>query len=618
MEQNIQPKKAAKSRECVICQTKSRHGMLVHGRMGIRKDLSLLIEKYGSIKVTKGLMCLKCLRRLQSIHKRVQQFRALCQKSPYNVITHKLVRVPPLKGKEVKPDIIPMKLVPISHTDLDTNSNRRHTDRSAGNVMPVAPKPLMMFPGSPRPSFAVAPPVSVGPATVPVPVQPQTYQLEAGLQNVSPSVSSVAVDGSLKTLLIIPNQTPPGALPMVPVNFPSQSPLVFPNPASVGQAPMAPVAGSSKLVHIAPKQVPVQNIVISPQDAVKQATPEELTAAPTPKTSKLSKDLELEAEEQQPTLRSRFGDHSYHLPEKSASEILSRHADTWLRFRNYSDPECLSVDDIKTMVSKSVEGSAKKLAKAALAIPGLRRMMVAQLMSDFDSALCKISNRKLGTLSCLKPVGYSEQTSFDWDSVIIEMDTVVPELLQLCLAALNRSSYLEKHMRRAVLETVPRIGMVFAILVQGRVKELNRVQRVISVLLRQNGCDGKIVYQKLNPLGLCMSYTNMLELMRGIIHTKMEAQREDSEEDSSDGEGTETGMDTEAADSVQTMGQARPGVTRETSQEVEDSTIVTQPCGSEGQMEASLPGVAQQQDAAFIPRFGGAKRIFLLPKAPPI
>lgn len=78
----------------------------------------------------------------------------------------------------------------------------------------------------------------------------------------------------------------------------------------------------------------------------------------------------------------------------------------------------------------------------------------------------------------------------NWYSIVEELLTFFPELFVCLLSILlephEMSSY--THIQRVV----PRLGMVYAIIMQGRNKELSFVQRMMSLLLFDNICDQKV------------------------------------------------------------------------------------------------------------------------------
>ncbi|XP_071791247.1 uncharacterized protein [Asterias amurensis] len=223
-----------------------------------------------------------------------------------------------------------------------------------------------------------------------------------------------------------------------------------------------------------------------------------------------------------------FGDHTYGKA-LTAEEILKKHADEWIDLLSadllrQKSQEMISPDNQNILLIKASEGKLSKIAEAVLKMPKLRAQIMACLMSDVSNALTRISNRKRGNLSCLKPKGFEDNMNFDWNSVIREMDVVSPELLKLCMAMLFKPDKTQLNSVRMAKETIPKIGVVFAVLVQGRFRELTKVQRIISLVLRRNGCNGKAVWQKMNPLGLCLSYTSMITLEHGLCANQTTSQ----------------------------------------------------------------------------------------------
>ncbi|CAC5384786.1 unnamed protein product [Mytilus coruscus] len=74
---------------------------------------------------------------------------------------------------------------------------------------------------------------------------------------------------------------------------------------------------------------------------------------------------------------------------------------------------------------------------------------------------------------------------------------------------------------------IPRIGMVYSMLMQGRNKELSRIQCVTSLFLFDNICDQK-VFDRLQTVGVCLSYERSLqivELIGGHFNDKVVTRR---------------------------------------------------------------------------------------------
>ena len=72
-------------------------------------------------------------------------------------------------------------------------------------------------------------------------------------------------------------------------------------------------------------------------------------------------------------------------------------------------------------------------------------------------------------------------------------------------------------------EHIPRLGMLYGMLMQGRNQELSLVQRVNSMVLYDNLCDQK-VFDRLQPLGVTMSYStnnSLLDMIGGHFDSKV-------------------------------------------------------------------------------------------------
>ena len=115
---------------------------------------------------------------------------------------------------------------------------------------------------------------------------------------------------------------------------------------------------------------------------------------------------------------------------------------------------------------------------------------VEDLCSNVNQQVLKMRNRKHGLVSCLMTKGFDELRSFNWDLVVDEMVNLFPKFTQVCLNVLLP---LEDRTNPIKLKSVkPRLGMVYSILLQGRVRELSLVQRLISLILLDHIRDEKV------------------------------------------------------------------------------------------------------------------------------
>ena len=139
----------------------------------------------------------------------------------------------------------------------------------------------------------------------------------------------------------------------------------------------------------------------------------------------------------------------------------------------------------------------EKISNAILKIPTMRENIVHQICSEMGERPLKMQNKKHGFISVLHPKDFESMESVNFGEIIREMGDKFPELSSACLSIM-----LPPHQRAsvtAVAEIVPKLCLIYSILLQTRCHELSRLQRVISMCLTDNICDQPVsVYLILN------------------------------------------------------------------------------------------------------------------------
>ena len=114
-----------------------------------------------------------------------------------------------------------------------------------------------------------------------------------------------------------------------------------------------------------------------------------------------------------------------------------------------------------------------------------------------------LKNRKHGKLSVLMRKDWVALKNFNWGMILEELKTENPFLLRTFLSVLVPDSLNEEQKSRKAAENLPRLGMAYAILSQGRNSSLSRVQRVISTVLFDHICDQKVIFHtQITSMGL--------------------------------------------------------------------------------------------------------------------
>ena len=101
-----------------------------------------------------------------------------------------------------------------------------------------------------------------------------------------------------------------------------------------------------------------------------------------------------------------------------------------------------------------------------------------------------MGNRKHGFVSYLFHKDYEDLATFDWITVLNEAFTKLPDLMQIALAVCLQQDSLDSV--DAVERVIPKLGLLYAVLVQSAKPELSKVQRILSLVLHDNICDQKV------------------------------------------------------------------------------------------------------------------------------
>lgn len=151
--------------------------------------------------------------------------------------------------------------------------------------------------------------------------------------------------------------------------------------------------------------------------------------------------------------------------------------------------EKLEENEKEVLLTSCLNDTTNKIASNILSIECIKKNIIHHLSQESRQTAQHMNRRKHFYVSQLMEKKIENLKDINWYSIVEELLTFFPELFVCLLSILlephKMSSY--THIQRVV----PRLGMVYAILIQGRNKELSLVQRMMSLLLFDN-----ILYQK--------------------------------------------------------------------------------------------------------------------------
>ena len=139
---------------------------------------------------------------------------------------------------------------------------------------------------------------------------------------------------------------------------------------------------------------------------------------------------------------------------------------------------------------------------------------------EIDKNANLLTRRKFA-VSILMKKNYSDIINFDWYGVVEEFLKTFPELFYLVLSAMI-TPY-DAKLYSNVENFIPKLGIIYGILMNSKFSELSLIQRLISLLLVDNICDQK-VFDRLNKIGVCMGYNstiNLIEIVGGKFNDKI-------------------------------------------------------------------------------------------------
>lgn len=186
-----------------------------------------------------------------------------------------------------------------------------------------------------------------------------------------------------------------------------------------------------------------------------------------------------------------------------------------LRSDHSENNDHLSNAELSTIISILSLRSRRELVKSLLDFDYFCNIIEDVTLTKLSKNCDILSNRKRGRLSVLVAKEYEDLKTFEWNEVITELLNEFPLLAKTFLAFLLPDSLSDGAKMDRLSTLIPRIGFLYAVLAQGRNQELSRVQRMIDILLFDSICDQK-VFDRLNPLGICLSYSHSVRIMDKI------------------------------------------------------------------------------------------------------
>ncbi|KAK3590322.1 hypothetical protein CHS0354_008764 [Potamilus streckersoni] len=154
------------------------------------------------------------------------------------------------------------------------------------------------------------------------------------------------------------------------------------------------------------------------------------------------------------------------------------------------------------------------IAEEVLRISKLKTKIIQHLAKEIETTIDRLlCHRKNGFISELMKKSSDDLKSFQWNNLVSEMKQMFPSLYNFLLAMVLPCGKVGEEWcdTQTWQRVVPRLGLVYGILAQTRNRELNRVQRMVSLYFLGKSSTKKTI-KTLKPVGLCLSYATSLKL----------------------------------------------------------------------------------------------------------
>ena len=143
---------------------------------------------------------------------------------------------------------------------------------------------------------------------------------------------------------------------------------------------------------------------------------------------------------------------------------------------------------LKTIIDNSA--SADALAQASGNMDAFHDCYMRNVAQNVGQRPEQMRNRKHGNVSSLMKKDYHDLATFQIDNIMDEMVAKFPDLFILLIHIMLPPADRIDHGR--IAEIMPRLAMIYAIVLQTRLRDLSRMQRVISMCLTDNICNQKV------------------------------------------------------------------------------------------------------------------------------
>ena len=182
----------------------------------------------------------------------------------------------------------------------------------------------------------------------------------------------------------------------------------------------------------------------------------------------------------------------------------------------YSEGNSVLSQSDYTAISHSLKSrNVKLVVEAILKADSFNKHLENHLVKTSAEKINQMLNKKHGFVSTLMNKTFDDLVSFSWSDIVLGESEQFPLLMKLLLCMMVPFNV--RNMESKITNIIPRLGMIYGIVAQGRNHELSKVQRIISVNLADNNADQKVMSLNYDTPGfffLLFQYRNLLKIKK--------------------------------------------------------------------------------------------------------
>ena len=150
----------------------------------------------------------------------------------------------------------------------------------------------------------------------------------------------------------------------------------------------------------------------------------------------------------------------------------------------------ISLQDRADLLNTILHGNANDIASKVMMINETRKALEKMFKDDLDSDAALITNNK----SVLYRKSFEDLQSFQWGDIVSEKQ---PTLANILLAVMSKKMVTIENLPEIL---VPKLGLLYSILMQERYHSLILVQRVLAVVLKDEQTHEKVKMSDISAL----------------------------------------------------------------------------------------------------------------------